>query len=115
MFAIALAALPAIGSMILKSSLQYLLGPALALSKWLIEIVVDLSKSREGRLVLLAIICICALSYGRWHYIQRGRADMAEHPTAELVAKIKKTLPNCKTATGPRKNSDIFETIFGRP
>lgn len=113
MLAIAMAALPAIGGAILKSSLQYLLGPALAVGKWLIEVVVDLSKSREGRLVLLAIVCLCALAYGRWHYIKQGRADMAAHPTAELIAKIKTTLPECKTATHiPPATFDPFHGLF---
>lgn len=102
-----------IGGMLVKNTLLNVVSPALAVGKWLVEIVVDLSKSREGRIVLLAIVCFLALAYGRWHYIQQGRAEMLAHPSDTLIEHIKSTLPACKSAADVKPETfDPFHDLF---
>lgn len=60
-----------------------------------VGIIVDLSGSREGRIVLAIAIAMCLLLYGRHYYINQGRADC----------------PVCKSCTAkqPLPQQDIWD------
>jgi hypothetical protein len=47
----------------------------MSILRGLVGIIVDLSGSREGRIVLAIVVAMCLLLYGRHYYIDQGRAS----------------------------------------
>jgi fumarate reductase subunit D len=56
------------------------------------EIVLALAKSPEGRVVLFLAALGCAGLYGRYHYIEQGRAEVRVAARAETSRQIASAL-----------------------
>ena len=73
------------------------------------EIIGAMARSYEGRIALVAIVTGLGLLWGRWHYIQQGRAEapvkvvtrlVKAPPEIKVVTKyVKQACPSSKTAT----------------
>ena len=79
----------------LLSGLLGVMGPAISGVATLVggifqaagEIVVSLSKSPEGRVILALIGAAAAFLYLRFHYIEEGKAQALAHPKTAFAAK----------------------------
>jgi hypothetical protein len=75
------------------SSLTGLLTPAvtaiMAVLRGIVNIVIDLSKSFEGRVVLAALVAVAGFFYLRFHYIEEGKAQEAAHRARIVQAAVR--------------------------
>ncbi len=75
------------------SSLTGLLTPVvtavMAVLRGIVNIVIDLSKSFEGRVVLAALIAVAGFFYLRFHYIEEGKAREAVIRTQLVEAAVR--------------------------
>lgn len=60
------------------------------------EIIIALSKSPEGRIFLALIVVAGGLCFGRWHYLEQGRAE----GLLQMEEKVKAV--KCPATTAPR-------------
>jgi hypothetical protein len=61
----------------------------MAVLRGIVNIVIDLSKSFEGRVVLAALIAVCGFFYLRFHYIEEGKAREAVFRTQLVEAAVR--------------------------
>lgn len=65
-----------------------LIGFGFELALKLISFILYLASEYWGRWVLAAVIVFCALCYGRWHYIEMGRAREASFRDLVVQAQL---------------------------
>jgi uncharacterized membrane-anchored protein len=91
------------------SSMTGVLTPAInaimAVLRGIADIIVDLSKSAEGRVILMLLAIVAGFFYLRFHYIHEGRALEAAHRTQLIRTAVKSQCAHAVpglTGTRPR-------------
>jgi len=90
---IILSFVPSILGWLFKAGASAFLAPVLAVLKWALDVLVDLSGSPQGRVVLYIAVGALSVLFLRFHWLEQGRAEAAPRHVSAIVQQCKPAAP----------------------